>query len=46
VRLRQDRRDAGIGSGQVASSVLDFAKDLLIATTLNLVTCEGCGHQL
>jgi hypothetical protein len=40
VRLRQERREAGIGSGPVAASVLIFVKDLLTTTRLNLVTCE------
>lgn len=34
VRLRQERRDAAIGSGQVAATVLVFVKDLLTTTTL------------
>lgn len=40
VRRREKRRDAGIGSGPVAASVLVFVKDLLTTTMLNLVTCE------
>jgi hypothetical protein len=40
VRRRQERREAGIGSGQVVASVLVFVKDLLTTTALNLVTCE------
>jgi len=40
VRRRQERREAGIGSGRVAAGVLVFVKDLLTTTPLNLVTCE------
>ena len=40
VRRRQERREAGIGSGQVAATVLVFVKDLLTTTVLNLVSCE------
>lgn len=40
VRQRQERREAGIGSGPVVASVLVFIKDLLTTTTLNLVSCE------
>ncbi len=40
LRRRQKRRDAGIGSGQVAALVLVFVKDLLTTTKLNLLTCE------
>jgi hypothetical protein len=40
VRRRQERRETGIGSGQVAALVLVFVKDLLTTTRLNLVDCE------
>ena len=40
VHRRQDRAEAGIGSGPVAATVLLFVKDLLMTTALNLVTCQ------
>ncbi len=40
VRARQEQREAGIGTGPVAATVLVFVKDLLTTTQLNLITCD------
>ena len=40
VRVRHEQREAGIGTGPAAATVLVFVKDLLTTTRLNLLTCD------